>query len=135
MGGIRRQIVVILGSGILLCWNSIAAPAAVTVRDLLTYGERYHQQPVSITGTASGLKILDGPRNLSFYTFSLDRNLDTTEEVTVIMQGKPEIANGDSVYVHGVFWKSRKAGRTTITNRIEASIVEKVHDQNQPVIG
>jgi hypothetical protein len=135
LGGIRRQILVILATGILLCWNPTGATAALTVRDLLEHGERYHQQAVSITGKASGIKILDGPGNLLFYTFTLGDHTATNDDLTVIMQGKPEVANGDHVYVYGVFFKSRKAGRTTITNRIEATIVEQLHDQRQPLIG
>jgi hypothetical protein len=135
LGAIRRQFVVILGTGILLCWNATGATAALTVSELLEHGERYHQQAVSITGKASGLKILTGPRNLPFYTFSLGDDTAHNDDLTVIMQGKPAIANGDHVYVYGLFFKSRKAGRTTITNRIEATIVVQLHDQHQPLIG
>ena len=119
----------------MLCWTSPVSAASVTVKDLLAHGERYDQQPVSVIGPANAFKILTGPRNLPFYTFTLRDNFESGDEVTVIMRGKPEVANGDRVYVYGVFFKSRKAGRTTITNRIEATIVEQLHDQRQPLIG
>jgi hypothetical protein len=51
------------------------------------------------------------------------------------MQGKSEVSAGDQVLVHGIFFKSRKAGRSTIINRIEATIVQQLHDQRQPLIG
>lgn len=116
-----------------VCWPSPVSGASVTVKDLLAHGERYDQQAVSVIGPASAFKILTGPRNRPFYTFTLRDSLETPETVTVIMQGKPELANGDRVYVYGVFFKSRKAGRTTITNRIEATIVERLDDE--PLIG
>jgi hypothetical protein len=117
------------------CWTSPVAAASLTVQDLLVHGERYHQQPVSLTGTASGLKILAGPRDLPFYTFSLRDTLESADEVTVIMRGKPEVAEGDEVFVHGIFIKARKAGRSTVTNRIEATIVEPLRDQRNPFVG
>jgi hypothetical protein len=117
----------------MVCWPSPVSGASVTVKDLLAHGERYDQQAVSVIGPASAFKILTGPRNRPFYTFTLRDSLETPETVTVIMQGKPELANGDRVYVYGVFFKSRKAGRTTITNRIEATIVERLDDE--PLIG
>ena len=120
---------------LLLCWAFPAASASLTVKDLLEHRNQYHQQTVSVTGKIGSLKILAGPRNLPFYTFTLRDKLDSAEDLTVIMQGKPEVANGDHVYVYGVFIKSRKAGRTTITNRIEATMVEQLYDQNQPLIG
>jgi hypothetical protein len=112
---------------------ALALGATLTVKDLILQGDRYHQQAVSVIGPASAFKILTGPRNRPFYTFTLRDSLETPETVTVIMQGKPELANGDRVYVYGVFFKSRKAGRTTITNRIEATIVERLDDE--PLIG
>ena len=120
---------------LLLCWAFPAASASLTVKDLLEHRDKYHQQTVSVTGKIGSLKVLAGPRNLPFYAFTLRDKLDSAEDVTVIMQGKPEVANGDHVYVYGVFIKSRKAGRTTITNRIEATMVEQLYDQNQPLIG
>ena len=120
---------------LLLCWAFPVASASLTVKDLLEHRAQYHQQTVSVTGKIGSLKILAGPRNLPFYTFTLRDKVDSTEDVTVIMQGKPEVANGDHVYVSGVFIASRKAGRTTITNRIEATLVEQLYDQRQPLIG
>lgn len=120
---------------LLLCWALPASSASLTIKDLLEHRDRYHQQTVSVTGKIGNLKILVGPRNLPFYTFTLRDKVDSTEDVTVIMQGKPEAANGDHVYVYGVFIASRKAGRTTITNRIEATLVEQLYDQRQPLIG
>jgi hypothetical protein len=120
---------------LLLCWAFPAASASLTVKDLLEHRAQYHQQTVSVTGKIGSLKTLAGPRNLPFYTFTLRDKVDSTEDVTVIMQGKPEVANGDHVYVYGVFIASRKAGRTTVTNRIEATLVEQLYDQRQPLIG
>ena len=120
---------------LLLCWAFPASSASLTVKDLLEHRDQYHQQTVSVTGKIGNLKILVGPRNLPFYTFTLRDKMDSTEDVTVIMQGKPEAANGDHVYVYGAFVASRKAGRTTITNRIEATLVEQLYDQRQPLIG
>ena len=120
---------------LLLCWAFPAASASLTVKDLLEHRDKYHQQTISVTGKIGSLKVLAGPRNLPFYMFTLRDKLDSAEDVTVIMQGKPEVANGDHVYVYGVFVASRKAGRTTITNRIEATLVEQLYDERQPLIG
>ena len=117
----------------LLCSGlSSAADPTVTIANLLEHGDRYHQQPVSVIGEAVELKILTGPRNLPFYTFQLR---DQHGSVSVMVQGKPEVSNGDQVFVHGVFVKSRKAGRTVVTNRIEATVVEQMHDSRQPLVG
>jgi hypothetical protein len=110
------------------------AYASVKIKELLERGENYHQQALSVMGHATGITILAGPRNLAFYTFNLADSEENSEALTVIMQGKPEFANGDLVYVYGVFFKSRKAGGSTITNRIEASIVERLQDGGEPLV-
>ena len=126
-----------LGRLILVCGlvGALSTPAAGTslsVTELLEHGEQYHQQPVSVVGEAADVATQTGPRNRPFYTFVLK---DRQGSVTVIMQGKPELSNGDAVLVHGVFIKSRKAGRTTITNRIEATVVRQLHDTKEPFVG
>jgi hypothetical protein len=130
-----RQSLPVLALIVVSFWTISVAAASLTVRDLLAHGERYHQQAVSLTGTASGLKTLTGPRNLPFYTFSLRDTGGSPDEVTVIMRGKPEVAEGNEVFVHGIFIKARKAGRSTVTNRIEATIVEQLRDQPSPFVG
>lgn len=113
----------------------LAAPvsgASLSIAELLEHGEQYHQQPVSVVGEAADVATKAGPRNQPFYTFVLK---DRQGSVTVIMQGKPELSNGDAVMVHGVFIKSRKAGRTTVTNRIEATVVQQLHDTKEPFVG
>jgi hypothetical protein len=119
----------ILISGLLTApaWGS-----TLTVKDLLDKSDHYHQQAVSVVGEASELTTRSGPRNQPFYTFALKYGGGS---VTVVMQGKPELANGDQVLVHGVFFKSRKAGRTTVTNRIEATVVQQLHDNRLPLVG
>jgi hypothetical protein len=129
--GIRWQALAIFLAGLFVAQVSAGS---LTIKDLLEHGERYHQQAVSVSGRAAQLKILTGPRNLPFYTFTLSES-EGAAAVTVIMQGKPEVANGDQVFVHGLFIKSRKAGRSTIFNRIEATIVERLQDQQEPLIG
>lgn len=113
----------------------MVAASSLTVKDLVAHGERYHQQAVSLTGTASDLKTLTGPRNLPFYSFTLRDTGGSPDEVTVIMRGKPDIAEGNEVFVHGIFIKARKAGRSTVTNRIEATIVELLPDQPSSFVG
>ena len=122
------------GACVLLCLlvASTALGASLSVTELLEQGDRYHQQPVSVVGEAADVTTQIGPRNRPFYTFVLKGRQGS---VTVIMQGKPELSNGDAVMVHGVFIKSRKAGRTTITNRIEATMVRQLHDTREPFVG
>jgi hypothetical protein len=137
VGRIRRQALLFLTAALLSGYVP-AAYASITIKELIEHGEYYQQQDLSVTGYASELTLLTGPRDRPFYTFKLGDSLesDSTEMpeiVTVIMQGKPELTNGDRVYVYGVFFKSRKAGRTTITNRIEAHIVERLGAE--PLIG
>jgi hypothetical protein len=88
---------------------------------------------VSVIGQVGEVKALTGPRDRPFHTFVLRDPNENQRTVTVIMQGKAEVASGDHVFVHGLFLKSRKAGRSTITNRIEATIVEQIRDP--PFIG
>jgi hypothetical protein len=132
VGRIRRQALLFLTAGLLFVYLP-RADASVTIKELIEHGEHYQQQELSVTGYAGSVTMLIGPRDRPFYTFTLGDSLETPETVTVIMQGKPELANGDRVYVYGVFFKSRKAGRTTITNRIEAHIVKRLGDE--PLIG
>jgi len=122
----------ILAGGLLGFLSAPAAGASLSVTELLEHGEQYHQQPVSVVGEAAEVATQIGPRNRPFYTFVLK---DRQGSVTVIMQGKPELSNGDAVMVHGVFIKSRKAGRTTITDRIEATVVRQLHDTKEPFVG
>ncbi len=131
-GGARWLGSFLLATG--LCataaWPASAGPLTVTA--LLDRSDQYHQQPVSVVGQVADVATKIGPRNLPFYTFILK---DAKGSVSVIMHGKPEISNGDHAFVHGVFLKSRKAGRTTITNRIEATVVRQLHDAQQPFVG
>ena len=122
----------ILACGLVSALSTPAAGTSLSVTELLEHGEQYHQQPVSVVGEAADVATQTGPRNRPFYTFVLK---DRRERVTVIMQGKPELSNGDAVLVHGIFIKSRKAGRTTITNRIEATVVRQLHDTKEPFVG
>jgi hypothetical protein len=128
----RLLLSLILAGGLLGTPVSSAGVPSLTVTDLLEHGDQYHQQPVSVVGEVAGLTTQVGPRKRLFYTFALK---DGHGSVSVIMQGKPELSNGDAVLVHGVFIKSRKAGRTTITNRIEATMVRQLHDTHEPFIG
>ncbi len=134
MGAIceRALVVSILTAGLLVVSAWSASGASLTVKDLLDQADQYHQQVVTVSGEASELSTRIGPRNLPFYTFVLKRG---TQSVTVVMQGKPELSNGDHVLVHGTFIKSRKAGRTTITNRIEATMVQQLHNVRDPLVG
>jgi len=122
----------ILAGGLVGLLTIPAAGASLSIAELLEHGEQYHQQPVSVVGEAADVATQVGPRNRPFYTFVLKGRQGS---VTVIMQGKPELSNGDAVMVHGVFIKSRKAGRTTVTNRIEATVVRQLHDTKEPFVG
>jgi hypothetical protein len=128
----RLLVSLILAGGLLGTPVSSAGVPSLTVTDLLEHGDQYHQQTVSVVGEVAGLTTQVGPRKRLFYTFMLK---DGHGSVSVIMQGKPELSNGDAVLVHGVFIKSRKAGRTTITNRIEATMVRQLHDTHEPFVG
>jgi hypothetical protein len=122
----------ILAGGLLGLSAAPANGAPLSVTELLEHGDLHHQQSVSVVGEASDIATQVGPRNRLFYTFVLK---DRHGSVTVIMQGKPELSDGDAVMVYGVFIKSRKAGRTTITNRIEATVVRQLHDTKEPFVG
>jgi len=128
----RLLVSLVLAGGHLGTPVSSAGGPSLTVTDLLEHGDQYHQQAVSVVGEVAGITTQVGPRKRLFYTFVLK---DGHGSVSVIMQGKPELSNGDAVLVHGVFIKSRKAGRTTITNRIEATMVRQLHDTHEPFIG
>ena len=133
--GIQWQSFVLLPVGLLVGLAQPADLTSLSIKDLIAHGDQYHQHMVSVVGTAEEIKTLSGPRNLPFYTFVLRDPVASADVVTVLMQGKPEVSNGDHVLVHGIFIKLRKAGRSTITNRIEATIVKQLHDQRQPLIG
>ena len=62
---------------LLLCWAFPAVSASLSVKELLEHRDQYHQQTVSVTGKIGSLKILAGPRNLPFYTFTLRDKADS----------------------------------------------------------
>jgi hypothetical protein len=128
----QRFEALLLVGGILTAWGWQADAASQTIKSLLSNSDQYHQQTVSVIGEAAEIKTMTGPRNLPFYTFLLK---DKDESVTVVMKGKPEFREGDQVLVHGVFFKTRRAGRTTVADRIEATEVRKLHDAREPLVG
>ena len=130
--GLRCLGIVLLASVILVAGGWQADAATQTIKSLLKQSDQYHQQSVSVTGEAAEIKAATGPRNLPFYTFLVK---DQEVSVTVVMQGKPEVSEGDQVLVRGVFFKIRKAGRITVSNRIEATEVQKLHDAREPLVG
>jgi hypothetical protein len=130
--GDRLLVSLILAGGLLGMPVSSAGGSSLTVTELLEHSDQYHQQPVSVVGEVVDIATQVGPRKRLFYTFVLR---DGHGSVSVIMQGKPELSNGDAVLVHGVFIKSRKAGRTTVTNRIEATMVRQLYDTHEPFVG
>lgn len=132
LAGDRLLVGLILAASLLGTPVASTGGSSLTVTELLEHGDRYHQQSVSVVGEVTDIATQTGPRNRLFYTFALR---DGHGSVSVIMQGKPELSNGDAVLVHGVFIKSRKAGRTTLTNRIEATMVRRLHDTHEPFIG
>lgn len=122
----------LLAGGILTPWGWQADAASQSIKSLLSQSDLFHQQTVSVVGEAAEIKPATGPRNLPFFTFLLK---DKDGSVTVVMQGKPEFLEGDQVLVRGIFFKIRRAGRTTVSNRIEATEVQKLHDAREPLIG
>lgn len=130
--GPRGLGILLLAAGIFTAGDWQAHAVTQTIKGLLKQNDQYHQQAVSVTGEAAEIKAATGPRNLPFYTFLVK---DQEASVTVVMQGKPEVAAGDQVLVRGVFFKIRKAGRITVSNRIEATEVQKLHDAREPLVG
>jgi len=128
----RSLGILILASGLIAVAVWPVWGTALSVKDLLERNDHYHLQAVSVIGEVSELRTRTGPRNAPSYTFALKGG---DGGVTVVMHGKPELSNGDQVLVHGVFFKSRKAGQTTVTNRIEATVIQQLHDNRQPLVG
>lgn len=94
------------------------------IGDILARPEAFDHRVVTLTGTASALDPRTSQRGNDYFTFRLADETGAT--VKVFSWGKPAIAPGERVEVHGRFQEERRVGRYTFTNEVEALRIRKL---------
>lgn len=111
---------------ILVLAIGLAVPALARDRigDILARPEAFDGREVVIEGKASAVDPRTSRRGNDYFTFRLSGEMGTS--LKVFSWGKPAIAPGDRVEVHGRFQRERRVGRYVFTDEVEASRVRKL---------
>ncbi|MFI5338757.1 MAG: hypothetical protein ACHQ7N_02835 [Candidatus Methylomirabilales bacterium] len=111
---------------ILVLAIGLAVPALARDRigDVLARPEAFDGREVVLEGKASGVDPRTSRRGNDYFTFRLSDETGTS--LKVFSWGKPAIAPGDRVEVHGRFQRERRVGRYVFTDEVEASRVRKL---------
>ncbi len=94
------------------------------INDILARPDAFDRREVILQGRASALDPRTSQRGNDYFTFRLAD--ETGGSVKVFAWGKPAIAPGDRVEVHGRFQKERRVGRHVFTNEVEALRIRKL---------
>ncbi|MFI5342441.1 MAG: hypothetical protein ACHQ7N_21730 [Candidatus Methylomirabilales bacterium] len=109
-----------LGFSLLLV-SVLAFAAEVSVKDLTANPAKFDGQTVTLRGTATAVKATVSPKGNPYTTFQVKDSSGAA--VRVFSWGHPEIREGVSVEVVGVFQQIKKVGRNTFYNEVEAQTV------------
>ena len=103
---------------VLLAASALAARAdLIAVKDLLAQPDKWHGQPVVVTGVVSRLDARTSQRGNHYYTFVLTEGLAS---VNVFSYGSPQIRDTNRVQVEGTYLKVNRVGRYTFHNQVNA---------------
>lgn len=89
----------------------------VTAKDLLGAPDKWHGQPVVLSGEVTRLEPRVSQRGNAYFTFQL---VDETGAVRVFSYGTPEVSDGQRVQVEGIFHKIKRVGTYTFENQVDA---------------
>jgi len=111
---------------ILVLAVGLAGPALARDRigDILARPEAFDGREVVLEGKASAIDPRTSRRGNDYCRFRLSDGTGTS--LKVFSWGKPAIAPGDRVEVHGRFQRERRVGRYVFTDEVEASRVRKL---------
>jgi hypothetical protein len=112
------------GLGILcLCVlvSVLAIGAEVSVKDLTANPAQFDGKTVALQGIATAVKATSSKKGNDYTIFQVKDAVGRS--VKVFSWGHPEIKDGTSVEVVGVFQQVRRVGRYTFYNEIEAQSV------------
>ena len=102
----------------LLAASALAARAdLVGVKVLLAQPDKWHGQPVVVTGVVSRLDAKTSQKGNPYYTFVLTDGLSS---VNVFSYGSPQIRDTSRVQVEGTFLKVNRVGKYTFHNQVNA---------------
>ena len=103
---------------VLLAASASAAPAdLVAVKDLLAQPDKWHGQPVVVSGIVSRLDARTSQRGNTYSTFVLS---DGRASVNVFSYGVPQIKDTSRVQVEGTYLKVKRVGKYTFQNQVDA---------------
>ena len=114
------------GLWVLVLAIGLACPALARDRsgDILARPDAFDGREVVLEGKASAIDPRTSRRGNDYCTFRLSDGTGTS--LKVFSWGKPAIAPGDRVEVHGRFQRERRVGRYVFTDEVEASRVRKL---------
>ena len=102
----------------LLAASALAARAdLVGVKVLLAQPDKWHGQPVVVTGVVSRLDAKTSQKGNPYYTFVLT---DSLASVNVFSYGVPQIKDTSRVQVEGTYLKVKRVGKYTLQNQVDA---------------
>jgi hypothetical protein len=105
----------------LLVLSVVASGAEVSIRDVTANPAKFDGQTVTLRGTAQAVKATTSRKGNDYTTFQVK---DTSgAAVRVFSWGHPAIRDGLSVEVVGVFQQTKRVGRYTFYNEVEAQTV------------
>ncbi len=103
---------------VLLAASALAARSdLVAVKDLLAQPDKWHGQPVMVTGVVSRLDARTSQRGNAYYTFVLT---DGLASVNVFSSGTPQMKDTNRVQVEGTYLKVKRVGKYTFQNQVDA---------------
>jgi hypothetical protein len=105
----------------LLVLSVVASGAEVSVKDLTANPAKFDGKTVALQGIATAVKATSSKKGNDYTTFQVKDA--GGRSVKVFSWGHPEVREGVSVEVVGVFQQTKRAGRYTFYNEVEAQTV------------
>lgn len=115
-----RPLVPLLTALVLALWAASALAARadlVAVKEVLAQPDKWHGQPVVVTGVVSQLEAKTSQKGNPYYTFVLT---DGLASVNVFSYGAPQIKDTNRVQVEGTYLKVNRVGKYTFHNQVNA---------------
>lgn len=119
----RRFLRATISLGLVL-WLALlvaANGAAVSAKDLTANPAKFDGQTVTLRGTAQAVKATTSRKGNDYTTFQVKDGSGAA--IKVFSWGHPEIQNGSTVEIVGVFQQVKPVGRYTFYNEVEAETV------------
>ncbi len=102
--------------------QALSKPGLSRIARILLHPENFDGKEVTLKGTVTQLQMRVSARG---NPYSLFRLRDRGGSIRVYYRGHPDISDGNTVTVTGIFSKTRKVGKYTFYNEIEAKEIRK----------